>query len=217
MTGREPTVMEDRPARVDVEGPDLLAKGFRPYERYRLVLHHDDGTSDTQVRDIVRGGRVVGVLGYDPGRELVVLIRQFRLTAHLLPQGRGEMVEIVAGLVEPGEDPEAAAVRECIEETGVEPRLVLPMLTFTPTPGVTDEFALMYLGILDAGALPARAGARDETEMTQPFAVPVDEALAAIAQGRCINGFLILALQWLALNRARLPELIAAAEIEARS
>ena len=99
----------------------------------------------------------------------------------------------------------------------MEPRLVLPMLTFTPTPGVTDEFALMYLGILDAGALPARAGARDETEMTQPFAVPVDEALAAVAQGRCINGFLILALQWLALNRARLPELIAAAEIEARS
>ncbi|MDI4656410.1 NUDIX hydrolase [Xanthobacter autotrophicus] len=208
--------MEDRPARVDVEGPELLAKGFRPYERYRLVLHHDDGTSDAQVRDIVRGGRVVGVLGYDPGRDLVVLIRQFRLTAHL-SQGRGEMVEIVAGLVEAGEDPEAAAVRECIEETGVEPRLVLPMLSFTPTPGVTDEFALMYLGILDADALPARAGARHETEMTQPFAVPVDGALAAIAQGRCINGFLILALQWLALNRARLPELIAAAERRARS
>jgi len=216
MTGREPPLMEDRPARVDVEGPELLAKGFRPYERYRLVLHHDDGTSDAQVRDIVRGGRVVGVLGYDPARDLVVLIRQFRLTAHLA-QGRGEMVEIVAGLVEAGEDPEAAAVRECIEETGVAPRLVLPMFSFTPTPGVTDEFALMYLGILDAGALPARAGARHETEMTQPFAVPVDEALAAIAQGRCINGFLILALQWLALNRARLPELIAAAEHEAWS
>ncbi|MFG1348059.1 NUDIX domain-containing protein [Xanthobacter autotrophicus] len=215
MTGRDPFLMEDRPARAEVEGPELLAKGFRPYERYRLVLHHDDGTSDAQVRDIVRGGRVVGVLGYDPERDLVVLIRQFRLTAHL-SRGRGEMVEIVAGLVEEGEDPEAAAVRECIEETGVEPRLVLPMLSFTPTPGVTDEFALMFLGILDAGALPARAGARHETEMTQPFAVPVDEALAAIAQGRCINGFLIIALQWLALNRARLPELIAAAEEPAR-
>ena len=216
MSRGEPSVMEDRAARVDVDGPELLAKGFRPYERYRLVLHHDDGTSDAQVRDIVRGGRVVGVLGYDPGRDLVVLIRQFRLAAHLA-QGRGELVEIVAGLVEAGEVAEAAAIRECIEETGLEPRLLLPMLTFTPTPGLTDEFALMFLGILDAEALPERAGARHEVEMTQPFAVPVDEALDAVAQGHCVNGFLVIALQWLALNRARLPELIAAAEQKARS
>ena len=204
-------VMEDRPARVDVEGPELLAKGFRPYERFRLALHHEDGTTDRQVRDIVRGGRVVGVLGYDPARDAVVLIRQFRLSAHLV-RDRGLMVEIVAGLVEPGEDPVAAAVRECVEETGVAPRAVLPMLTFTPTPGLTDEFAHIYLGILDASALPERAGAQHEAERTEPFAVPVDEALAAVAAGRCVNGFLILALQWLALNRPNLPQLIAAAQ-----
>ncbi|MEP9354825.1 NUDIX domain-containing protein [Xanthobacter sp. KR7-65] len=201
--------MEDRPARVEVEGPELLAKAFRPYERYRLVLHHDDGSRDSQVRDIVRGGRVVGLLGYDPARDLVVLIRQFRLSAHLSAD-RGNLVEIVAGLVEAGESEEAAARRECLEETGVAPRAILPMLRFTPTPGLTDEMATLFLGIVDADALPERAGARHETEMTQPFAVPVDAALAAIAEGRCINGFLILALQWLALNRARLPQLIAA-------
>lgn len=203
--------MEDRSARVDVDGPELLAKGFRPYERYRLVLQHPDGTSDRQLRDIVRGGRVVGVLGYDPDRDLVVLIRQFRLAAHLAG-GKGDLVEIVAGMVEAGEDPEAAARRECAEEAGVAPRALVPMLTFTPTPGVTDEMAQLYLGVLDASDLPARAGSAAETETTRPFAVPVDEALAAIGAGRCINGFLILALQWLALNRDRLPELIAAAE-----
>lgn len=204
------TQMEDRPARVDVEGPELLAKGFRPYERYRLVLHHADGTSDHQVRDIVRGGQVVGVLGYDPERDLVVLIRQFRLAAHLA-DGRGDLVEIVAGMVEKGEDPEAAARRECEEEAGVAPRALVPMLAFTPTPGLTDEYARLYLGILDASCLPERAGSAAETETTRPFALPVDEALAAIAEGRCINAFLILALQWLALNRALLPELIAGA------
>lgn len=203
--------MEDRPARVDVEGPELLAKGFRPYERYRLVLHHADGTSDHQVRDIVRGGQVIAVLGYDPERDLVVLIRQFRLAAHLA-DGRGDLVEIVAGMVEKGEDPEAAARRECEEEAGVAPRALVPMLAFTPTPGLTDEYARLYLGILDASRLPERAGSAAETETTRPFALPVDEALAAIAEGRCINAFLILALQWLALNRARLPELIAAVE-----
>ncbi|WP_029556966.1 NUDIX domain-containing protein [Xanthobacter sp. 91] len=203
--------MEDRPARVDVEGPELLAKGFRPYERYRLVLHHADGTSDHQVRDIVRGGQVIAVLGYDPERDLVVMIRQFRLSAHL-SSNRGDLVEIVAGMVEPGEALEDAARRECVEEAGVAPRALLPILTFTPSPGITDELASIFLGVLDASRLPERAGSREETEMTQPFALPVDEALAAIAEGRCLNGVLILALQWLALNRARLPELIAAAE-----
>lgn len=202
---------QDRPARVDVDGPELLAAGFRPYERYHLVLHHDDGTCDVQVRDIVRGGRVVGVLGYDPDRDLVVLIRQFRLSAHLA-HDRGALVEIVAGLVEPGESAEEAALRECVEEAGVAPSRLVPMVNFTPTPGLTDEFALLFLGIVDASALPKQAGARHETEMTHPFAVPVDEALAAISDGRCINGFLIIALQWLALNRTRLPELIGAAQ-----
>jgi len=154
-------VMEDRPARVDVNAPELLAQGFRPYERFRLALHHDDGATDRQVRDIVRGGQVVGVLGYDPARDQVVLIRQFRLSAHLL-RDRGLMVEIVAGLVEPGEDPVAAAVRECVEETGVAPRAVLPMLSFAPTPGLTDEFAHIYLGLVDASALPDRAAAQAE-------------------------------------------------------
>ena len=195
---------------MDIAGPELLARAFRPYERYQLVLHHEDGTSDAQVRDIVRAGLVVGVLGYDPARDAVMLIRQFRLAAHLAG-GRGIMVEIVAGMVEAGEPPEEAARRECLEEAGIAPRMLVPMLRFAPTPGVTDEVAQLYLGIVDTGALPERAGMAHEAETTRPFAVPVDEALAAVAQGRCLNGFLLMALQWLALNRGRLPELIAAA------
>ncbi|MFS8036977.1 NUDIX domain-containing protein [Xanthobacter sp. AM11] len=200
----------DMPAQVDLEGPELLARGFRPYERYRLMLHHGDGTRDAQVRDIVRVGGVVGVLGYDPLRDLVVLIRQFRLTSHLA-ENRGGLVEIVAGLVEPGEQLEAAAIRECIEEAGVAPRQLVPMLHFMPSPGVSDEVAWLYLGIVDAGALPERAGASHETETTHPFAVTLEAALAAVADGRCVNGYLIMALHWLALNRARLPQLLAEA------
>lgn len=201
-------VPEDRPARADVEGPELLARGFRPYERYRIVLHHEDGSSDVQSRDIIRAGSVVGVLGYDPERELVVLIRQFRFGAHLV-HDRGDMVEIVAGIVEQGESYEAAALRECGEEAGVVPRALIPMLRFVPSPGVSDEFAVLFLGLLDSAALPQQAGAEAETERTYPFAVKLDDALAAVEAGRMINGYVIIALQWLALNRHRLPALLA--------
>ncbi len=198
---------EDGIARIDLDDPELLAAGFRPYERHRMVLHHDDGSSDELVRDIVRAGNVVGVIGYDPKRELLVLIRQFRLAAHLAT-GRGELVEIVAGGVERGESILSAARRECLEEIGVAPSRLLPILRFLPTPGVTDECAHLFLGIVDATKLPERAGASNEVEVTHPFALPVDVALAAMAQGRFANAFLIMSLQWLALNRAHLPTLL---------
>ncbi|MFG1345769.1 NUDIX hydrolase [Xanthobacter autotrophicus DSM 431] len=207
MTKRD--VPEDRPARVDVEGPELLANGFRRYERYHLVLHHDDGARDVQTRDIVRVGAVVGVLGYDPERELVVLIRQFRLSTHL-SRDRGALVEIVAGIVEDGESYESTALRECEEEAGVRPRQLVPMVQVATSPGVSDEYAVFFLAIVDAGALPERAGLAEEAETIHPFAVTLDEALAAVNAGRVVNGYVVIALQWLALNLKRLPQLLAA-------
>lgn len=202
--------LADAPADVEVGVPAALGDGFRPYERYHAVLRASDGSAVRQTVDVLRGGAVVGVLGFDPERGLVVLIRQFRLPAHLAT-GRGEMVEIVAGRVEAGEDAHGAAVRECLEEIGIAPRALIPMLAFLPTPGITDEAAQLFLGLLDSAHLPARAGAEAEVEVTHPFTATIDDALAALHGDRCANGYLIIALQWLALNRARLPQLVATA------
>ena len=56
---------------------------------------------------------------------------------------------------------------------------------------------------------PRAPGAADEKEATRPMRVPIDTALAALADGRMRNGFLIIALQWLALNRHRLDAIVA--------
>ena len=203
--------LEDRPAHVAVEPAEPLGDGFRPYERYHLVLTHRDGTSDAQERDILRGGEVVGVIAFDPAREALVLLRQFRLPAHLAT-GKGEMVEIVAGGVEAGESLKAAAARECEEETGLKPRALVQLMRFLPTPGITDEHAALFLGVVDSARLPERAGEASEVEVTHPFAIGLDAALDALADGRFANGYLIIALQWVALNRHRLHALAAEAE-----
>lgn len=198
----------DGPAEVTVEGPASLGNGYRPYERYTAHLA-DDGAVVSQTRDILRGGCVVGVLAYDPVRDQVVLVRQFRLPAYLaLGPARSELVEIVAGGVEEGEPEEAAARRECLEEIGVAPGRMVPFLQFMPTSGITDEQATLFLAEVDAAAVPARTGLAEETEVIRPLVLSVDEALAMLAAGRCANGYLIIALQWLALNRARLPALL---------
>jgi ADP-ribose pyrophosphatase len=63
-------------------------------------------------------------------------------------------------------------------------------------------------GAVDAARVPERAGAAAEREDTVVMRVPIDAALAAPAGRTIRNGPLIVALQWLALNRGRLPEIV---------
>jgi ADP-ribose pyrophosphatase len=193
----------DGPAEISLSAPRILGEGFRRLERYSVRLKNNDGTSASYSRDVLRVGSVVGVLPVDPARGEVVLIRQFRLGAHLAT-GSGEFLEIVAGHVDPGEQPTAAAQRECAEEIGVAPRSLHRLFTFMPTPGLSDEIATMYLGIVDASRVPERAGASDENEDIRPMRLSIDNALAVLADGRVHNAYMMLALQWLALNRERL-------------
>ena len=112
-----------------VSAPRQLAAGYRPYERYQVTLTGDDGAPLTQTRDLIRGGLVVAVLPVDLGRDEVVLIRQFRLAAHLA-NGLGGLLEIVAGRVEDGEAAAAAAHRECVEEIGVAPAQLVELFRY---------------------------------------------------------------------------------------
>jgi ADP-ribose diphosphatase len=198
--------LADQPLDVTVSAPTLIGKGFRKFERFAVSIPGEHGVL-TDTVDVLNVGRVVAVLPIDPARDAVVLLRQFRLPAHLA-NGRGTLVEIVAGHVEDGEELAEAAHRECIEEIAVAPKTLTQLFSFVPTPGVCDEEITLFLGVVDSTAIPARAGAADENEATHPFAVPIDEALGGLAAGKMRNGPLILALQWLALNRARLGEFV---------
>ncbi|MFG1412706.1 NUDIX hydrolase [Xanthobacter sp. VTT E-85241] len=212
-----PRAHGDSAAEVEVSPPHLLGQGFRDYLRYDVRLHHEPGgAAETSQRDIVVGGRVVAVLCFDPARDRVVLIHQFRLAAHLAT-GLGRMVEIVAGRVDPGEAPAAAAHRECLEEIGIAPTRLEELFKFMPTPGVTDEICTLYLGIVESHALPARAGLAHEHEVTAPFTLGLDDALALLSPGCVMNGYTRIALQWLALNRPHLAQLAAKAKAKAEA
>jgi ADP-ribose pyrophosphatase len=195
----------DRAAAVSVDAPEVLAKGFRDYRRYRLTLNGDGGAPIAQTRDVLDGGKVVAVLPVDLARDEIVLIRQFRLPAHL-GNGRGDLVEIVAGRVEAGEAPAATARRECAEEIGVAPSALAELFTYFTTPGLTDEEVTVFLAAVDASRVPARTESGGEYIRT--MRVPIDAALAALARNTIRNGPAIMAMQWLALNRARLAALL---------
>jgi len=202
--------LADSPADVTVSAPNVLAKGYHDLVRFSMTLRIPGHDPIASVRDVLHVGKVTAVLPIDLARRELVLLRQFRLPAHLAT-GMGELTEIVAGHVEAGETPVEAGLRECVEEIGVRPSALYEVLQFIPVPGSSDEHAFLFLGLVDAARIPERAGAAHEKEATRPMRVPIDTALAALERRTMRNGFLLMALQWLALHRDRLEQIVAGA------
>lgn len=200
--------LADRPADVSLSAPELLADGYRPYRRYHATLRDADGSVVEQTRDILIAGKVIAVIALDLARQEVVLIRQFRLPAHLAT-GKGEMIETVAGRVEAGEPPAEAALRECVEEIEVRPVRLVELFSYLTTPGVTEEEVIVFAAAVDAAKVPRRSAHQTGDERIETLCVPIDDALALLDGNSIRNGPALIALQWLALNRARLASLLA--------
>lgn len=159
-----------------------------------------------KIYEVTRVGRVAVILPYDPIAGKLVLLRQFRVGAHLA-HGLGVNVEVVAGRAEPGEDLEATARREMHEECGLDALSLEPLFDVTPNPAITDEFSRIFLARVDVVGLPTVAGAIEEQETILPFTVSPEDLFAAVEAGRVHNGYLILCAFWFRHHRA---------EIEAR-
>lgn len=182
-------------------------RGYFRVDRY-LLRHrrHDGGWTETMSREIFERGHAVGLLFYDPLSDQVGLIEQFRPGAHAAGW-HPWLIEVVAGIIDDGETPEQVAIREAKEEAGVEVSDLLPICTYLVTPGGSSETMRLFCARVDAAGLSGIHGLPDEGEDIRVFAVAADEAIGWVESGRVANSMTMIALQWLALNRARLKTL----------
>jgi ADP-ribose pyrophosphatase len=112
----------------------------------------------------------------------ILLVRQYR---HAI--GRS-IWELPAGSLEPGEDPRAAAVRECHEEVGLIPSSVERLGVFCPTPGYSDEEMTFYRATGLRGPADDDPVARqDEDEDIESRAFSVDTIRQMISSGEIID------------------------------
>ena len=192
---------------VQVQERSTPHRGFMRLNVYRL-RHHDfnGGWSVYLSREVLERGNAVAVLPYDPDRDEVVLIEQFRIGAYTATEASAWQIEIVAGMIETHHLPEETAHRETEEETGLAIYELVPVHHYLSSPGCTSESIRMYCGRVDAAGAGGLSGVAHEGEYIRVFAVSSEEAFAMLDAGRIENGMTIIALQWLKLNRERLQD-----------
>lgn len=187
-------------------------EGFFRLDHYRLSHRlFAGGWSPVISRELFERGDAVAVLPYDPQRDRVVLIEQFRIGALREPGGPW-LHEIVAGVIDPGETPEAVARRESREEAGLELGELVPITRYLVSPGGTTESIHLYCGRVDSETARGIHGLADEGEDIRVSVVSAVTAFAMVADGRIHSAAPIIALQWLQLHRARLRRAWSGAE-----
>jgi ADP-ribose pyrophosphatase len=200
-------------ARPDVEIVEAKT-GFERFLRMDVVrFRHrlfSGGWSAVHTYDVLRRGAAVAVVPYDPARDSVVLVEQFRLPA-LLAEATPWQVEIPAGLVEPGEPAAAVAAREMREETGL--ALIgdpIPIQRYLPSPGDSDESVFLFCARVDSTVAAGVHGLPEEGEDIRVVVKSLSEVEAMLDAGAIENGHTLVALYWLLRHRDRLRQLLAA-------
>lgn len=179
-------------------------QGFFRLEQYTLKhTLFKGGWSQPITRELFRRGNCVAVLLYDPDRDEVVLIEQFRVGAVYQPH-RAWLIEIVAGAIEEGETAEEVAYREALEEAGCEIQELIKIHEFYTTPGGCSERISLFCGRVDSSTVGGVHGLVEEDEDIHVTAVEFAEVFRMLENGQIESGIPIVAIQWLYIHRDKL-------------
>ena len=198
-----------RPAR----GPgDVVTERVeRPYTRYFAIEEHFvrhrrfDGTMSPVIqRTAVTSGDAVTIVPYDPVRDTVLLIEQFRTPMHARGDACPWGIEAIAGRIDQENDAEICARREAQEEGGITLGQVEIIARYYSTPGFTAEHITSFAGHADLSSQGGVFGLEHEDEDIRAFAVSLDDAIQGVTSGEINNAPAILSLLWLVQHRARL-------------
>lgn len=189
----------------------VLERSSQPYAWYFGLREDDlrfrrfDGQMSEQVR---RAGFVmsdaVTVLPYDPIRDRVMLVEQFRYGPWLRGVANPWSLEPIAGRIDPFETPEAAALREAQEETGLalSADRLLAVGNVYPSPGAVTEFLYQYVALCDLpDGSDGVSGLETEAEDIRSHVISYARLMDLVNSGEVQNGPLVLTAWWLAAHR----------------
>ncbi len=193
------------PLGVRLHNRETLYSGFLEVDQYE-VSHElfGGGWSKVLEREVMHRKEIAALLPFDPERQEVVLIEQFRVGAWAGDWPHPWLLECIAGVMEAGESAGEVAVREAEEESGCQVLELELIGRFFTTPGGSSELVNLFCGRIDATGLGGIHGLADEGENIKASVWSLPDVLALVEDGRVCNAKTLVALQWLALNHPRL-------------
>lgn len=190
--------------RVRLIGRETLYKGFVHLERLTFEQRMLDGRLVTVHRELHDHGSAAAILLHNSEDDTVALVRQFRPGAF----SNGDpafMLELPAGLVDEGESPAEAVMREAMEETGFSIEDAHHICEIYPTPGALTEKLSLFVAAIDPEKRTGLGGGMaGEGEDIEIVTLGLDEAYRMISTGEITDAKTIIALQWAMINRSKL-------------
>ena len=186
--------------RLKIVSTRILSDFWGTTTGYEVDYTRTDGTVQRLKREAYDHGHAAAVLPFDPEREMVTLVRQFRFAAHIAG-GPDFLTEVVAGLLD-DDTPETCVRREAMEEAGLALIEVTPAFTIFVSPGSITEKIHCFIGTYQGPVAAATGlGLPHEGEDIEVIEMPFADAFAMIASGEIVDSKTILLLQHLALSR----------------
>jgi 8-oxo-dGTP pyrophosphatase MutT (NUDIX family) len=171
-----------------------LLVDMKIFELHRVIAT-SPRTGQDRTFALVRAGNWVNVVAINASREMV-LVRQYR-------HGTGHItLEIPGGVIDDGEDPQHAAVRELLEETGYSGGTVSSLGVVDPNPAFIDNHCYTFLveGCRKTADLDL-----DDGEDIEVITVPLAKIPKMVATGDIDHALVLCAFWWLAAQR---PDLL---------
>ncbi|HEY7297459.1 MAG TPA: NUDIX domain-containing protein [Xanthobacteraceae bacterium] len=189
--------------RVEIISRRRLLDDFFKVEEVRLRFERYDGTMSEPVRrlNFERGDSAAALL-IDPRAGVVYLTEQFKYPAY--KKAGGWLIDVVAGMLDAGETPEAAVRREIVEESGFEADALEPIATFFVSPGGSSERIHLYCATVRGGPPRSGGGLASEHEDIKVIAWSFDEFLTKLRAGELQDAKALIAAYWLKDNLERI-------------
>ncbi len=185
--------------RVRVKNVELLSDDYYLLNKTTFEYRRANGEWQSQAREIYDRGNCATVLLYNLTQRTVVLVRQFRYPAYV--NGYDDLlIEAAAGVLD-GEAPEVRIRAEAEEETGYRLGEIKKIFEAFSSPGSVTEKLHFFVAEYDPSMrIGSGGGLAEEGEDIEVLELPIDQALAMIADGRIVDAKTIMLLQYVALH-----------------